>query len=393
MNPFKGHGWNAVPILYNLGGSKGSSVATPVGTQTTVQKSEPWEGQKGHLEQIYGQAQALGGRAQSYYPKSTVTPFSGQSEDALAAMENRARSGSDLQRIGRSGMEATARGDYLRPESNEFLAGTYKAMTRPMVEQFRDATMPSIDAGFSRAGRYGSGLYADQAQKAQDALGRNLGEAATSLYGQNYQQERGRQLTAQQMAPEYAAADYQDAARLGQVGAAREGKAGEMLQDDINRFNFNEQEPWARLANYNSMVQGNYGRTDTTSQPIYGAPKSGSIFGDVVSGVGGAGLLASAFAPFFSSEKLKDKGREPRDVADTIAAMNVPTWNYKGHSKRHIGPMAEEMRDKLGVGDGTMIEPVDAVGVLFAANKDLAKRVKTLEARKVGGARSHTWGV
>lgn len=377
----------------SMGGSKGSSVAQPVGTQQVIQKSDPWEEQKPFLRDVMQRSEVLANRPLNYYPNSTVTPFSGQTEDALASVENRARSGSELQRVGRSGMEATARGDFLRPESNEFLAGTYKAMTRPMIEQFRDATMPSIDAGFARAGRYGSGLYADQAQKAQDTLGRNLGEAATNLYGQNYQQERGRQLTAQQMAPEYAAADYQDAARLAQVGGTREGKASEELQDDVNRFNFNEQEPWSRLANYNAMVQGNYGRTDTTTQPIYRAQQSGSTFGDVLGGIGGAGLLASAFAPFFSSEKLKDKGPEPRGVADKIARMDVPTWNYKGDPKRHVGPMAEDMRDEFGVGDGTMIEPVDAVGVLFAANKDLAKRVKTLEARKIGGRHSHAWGV
>ena len=277
------------------GGSKGSSVAQPVGTQVVQQKSEPWDGQKPFLQQSFQQAEALrstGGP--SYYPNQTWIDFSNQSQDALASMENRARAGSELQNIGRSGMEATARGDFLRPESNEFLAGTYKAMTRPMIEQFRDATMPSIDAGFSRAGRFGSGLYADQVQKAQDALGRNLSEAGTRLYGDNYQQERGRQITAQQMAPEYAAADYQDAARLGQVGAAREGKASEELQADIDRFNFNEQRPWSTLANYKALIDGSYGQTDTRSQPIYRSPSSGSIFGDVVSGVGSLGLLGSA---------------------------------------------------------------------------------------------------
>lgn len=276
------------------GSKTNSAAATPVGQQQVIQKSEPWAEQKPYLLSGFNSASFLYNNApRTYYPNSTVTPFSNQTNDALRAAEERARAGSSLASGGREQMERTVRGDYLRPESNEFLAGTYNAMVRPMVEQYRNAIAPSNDAEFIRAGRYGSGLYANRAQQQEDTLQRGLGEAATRLYGDNLARERQIQAQAIGMAPDYAARDYDDIARLAGVGGTREAKAGEHLQEDIDRFNFNQNAARADLADYMAMIQGNYGRDTTTISPIYGAQSSGSTFGNVLSGLGGLGLLAS----------------------------------------------------------------------------------------------------
>lgn len=371
----------------SLGGSSGSSSVQPVGQQTTVQRGEPWDQQKPYLEFGMQQAHSLYNTKQpQYYPGSTVVPFSGQTQDALAAAEQRARSGSPVQAGGSEQMLKTIRGDYLNPDSNPYLAATYKAASRPMVEQFRDATMPGIDSSFIKSGRYGSGAYADQQQKAQDVLGRNLGELATGIYGQNYQQERGRQDQAVANAPAYAQSDYNDAQALLGIGQQREGQAGRELQDEVNRWNFEQQSPFANLGNYMSLIGGDYGRTQTTSQPLYssGSNTMSNLFG----GLAGLGMLGSAFMPMFSSKDFKDRGPEPdyKSMPDKLASMDVPTWNYKGEGKKHMGPMAEDFRDTFGIGDGRTIDVVDAIGTLFAANKGLTMRLKEMESK------SKPWG-
>lgn len=269
-----------------FGGGGGS--VQPVGSQTTVQKSEPWEGQKPYLNQVYQQAEGLRSNPMQYYPGSTVVPQSGQTLDALASMENRARTGSPIATEGNNQYLATLRGDYLN--SNPYLDAMYNRASRPLVENYRNATAPSTQAAFARAGRYGSGAY-DQAQSTNESnLGRSLGELATDIYGRSYESERGRQDQAMQGAPQYAQGDYLDAMQLANVGGQYEQQAGLNLQDAINRFNFTQQEPWTRLGNYNSLIQGDYGRTNTITQPIY--KQQSNTFGNILGGLGGLGLLA-----------------------------------------------------------------------------------------------------
>lgn len=269
-------------------GGGGSSSVQPVGSQTTVQKSEPWEGQKPYLNQVYQQAEGLRSTPQQYYPGSTVVPQSGQTLDALAAMENRARTGSPIQQAGNDQYLATLNGDYLN--SNPYLDAMYNRAARPLTEQYMNATAPTTQAAFAKAGRYGSGAY-DQAQSTNESnLGRALGELSTDIYGRSYESERQRQDQAMQNAPQYSQGDYLDAMQLANVGSQYEQQAGLNLQDQVNRWNFQQQEPWTRLGNYASLVQGDYGRTNTTTQPIY--KQQSNPLGSVLGGIGGLGLLA-----------------------------------------------------------------------------------------------------
>lgn len=61
------------------------------GSQTTTQKSEPWEAQKPYLTDIYGQAQQLYQQGQpAYYPGSTVVPYSDATNQAFGMLQDRA---------------------------------------------------------------------------------------------------------------------------------------------------------------------------------------------------------------------------------------------------------------------------------------------------------------
>ena len=59
--------------------------------------------------------------------------------------------------------------------------------------------------------------------------------------------------------------------------------------------------------------------------------------------------------------------------------LRVERWNYKPEvdlgNETHIGPYAEEFKEKFGVGDGRTINMIDAIGVLFAAVKGLESRM------------------
>ena len=288
MNPFL-HGWRNPAVMF--GGGGGGSASQPVGTSVTTQSSEPWSGQKPYLEGVFNSANYLYNNApETFYPNKTYVPQSGQTSDALAATENRAREGSPLQAAGNQQMLDTVQGKYLDPSSNPWLEATYKRASDPMVRAYRDAVSPGTDAKFLGAGRLQSGLYANMKSNQEQDLLRGLGDLGTSIYGGAYESERGRQQEAVGAAPQYAQADYMDADRLNQVGQTQESYAQQQLQDDMNRHYYNQQEPWKRLGNYNALLQGNYGATQTTAQPIY--RQQSNTLGNVFGGLGGLGMLA-----------------------------------------------------------------------------------------------------
>ena len=386
------------------------------GGSTTTSTSEPWEAQKGFLER--GFDEALGNvleRPLSYFPDSTVVPFSPETTMAMGAQETRALQGSPLlggaqdytgdvlgggylssnipgsageqaqqtigggylspnipgsagqqaqQTIGGGNLspyipgsageqtQGTVEGEYLSP-SIPGLAGSYtqdvlggqftSPETNPFFANIGDSVLslvqPQVASSFASAGRTGGSPAANEALgrgvsrgmapflfdeygrerniqeqaagrsydqyagervlqenaagRAYDRFGQERGfqEGATDRAFDRYAGERGFMQDAANLAPELAREDYFDIAQLANVGAMREGKAGEQLSDQMARWNFGQNEPANRIGQFMSLVQGNYGGTETTT---------GSQSSDPLSTILGAGLgAAGAAGPFF----------------------------------------------------------------------------------------------
>jgi hypothetical protein len=87
---------------------------------------------------------------------------------------------------------------------------------------------------------------------------------------------------------------------LAGVGQERRGMAQEELTADIERFNFDQNVDRAKLADFMSLIQGNYGgqTTSTVDQPLYrnsaanalGMAASGAGTGMMIGGPMGAGI-------------------------------------------------------------------------------------------------------
>ncbi len=223
------------------------------GTTTTATDTGPWSAQQPYLRTGFQRAQTdVLDRPLEYFPGSTVVPYSPETEAALGAQATRATEGSPLLAGAQDYTGDVLSGQYLDPSSNPFLAGVSDAVLSQV--------QPQVASQFSLAGRTGgSPLQAE-------ALGRGVSRGmAPFLFGE-YGRERGIMEGAAARAPGLAREDYYDPSQLAQVGAARELKSEEALSEDIARFNFGQQEPTNRLAQYMNLIQGNYGGTSTGTQ-------------------------------------------------------------------------------------------------------------------------------
>lgn len=122
---------------------------------------------------------------------------------------------------------------------------------------------------------------------------------AMGQFGDVAQRDIANRFAAAGSAPGFAATDYSDLQSLLGVGTALDAKSGEQLASDIARFNFFENEPRERLADYLSMVSG--GTVGSTStRPIYGNPTATAL-GNLGTAAQGAYYASKAFPNFFAN--------------------------------------------------------------------------------------------
>lgn len=220
-----------------LGGNKS-------GTSTTTQNSEPWVGVRPHLTQLFERANALSWNPYDY--RANQSPFTRQAQQLTA---QRALDPNSL--IGRSqGVLAdTLSGKYMDFANNPALQDALGQAKSQMVGMYGGAAGQNINnTGF------------------QEAMARGLGGVAA----QTYNQERQNQLNATQLAP---ALDFANLQALAGVGSQQEA---------LNKQQYNS--PWENLANYQSMLAGNFGGTTTTQQPYYTNPFAGMLGGALAGG-------------------------------------------------------------------------------------------------------------
>jgi len=230
---------------------------------------------------------------------------------------------------------STARGDMLG--NNPYLQGA--------IDRAIDPVKDKIQSQFAMSGRYGSGAN-------QDVLAKSLGDVASNISYGDYQRERQNQLNAQQqlgnlaqqqfanqsgalsalgnlsqadiqrrltgasalnamdtarlarrmegakLSPQFAELDYRDAQRLAQVGSARESDAMAQLQDNINRFNYQQNIGDQKLRNYMALISGGTVGSNTI-QPVFrnrgvsalGGALGGAQLGNLAGFGGGTGAL------------------------------------------------------------------------------------------------------
>jgi len=273
-----------------FGGSSQQGTATTTQSQSgrSVTQLDPML--KPYVEFGLQEARRLyEGAGPQYFPGQTFVSPSEATLSALRSAEQRATAGSPLMRQAQEQLSRTAGGEYL--QGNPFFQGAFNPAARQAQEAFA-SSIQDITSKAASSGRYGSGAMGRLEGKAGDIFSRSLTETAGKLAYENYAAERARQEAATRALPELAALDYADIERLANVGQAREAYDLQALQDQINRFNFEQNLPQVKLQSYLSGVYGAPagGITETTgtvtgSQPIYGNPTQ-SFLGNLTSLIG-----------------------------------------------------------------------------------------------------------
>lgn len=89
-----------------------------------------------------------------------------------------------------------------------------------------------------------------------------------------------------------------------------------------------------------------------------------------------AGTAAPYVAMAMSDKNVKEDISKPLDhkkIMSGIKKLNISTWKYKGDDVKHMGPMAQDVKKHLGIGDGKTLHLADIMGVMLATAKSEAR--------------------
>lgn len=240
------------------------------GSQTVVQNNSPWSGVQKPLTEGYKDLTANYKQgAPEYYPGQTVAGFSPQQQQSIQGITNLATSGNSTLTAANDQLRKTINGDYLDPTTNPYLAS--------VANQARQGA----DSTYSMGGRYGSGAH--------DAA---VSQSVGNIYAQNYAQERQNQLNAINQAPTIDQAQYYGMQQLGNVGAAVQQQGQNVINADINKYDYNENKNTNWINQYLATLNGASGGTSTTTSPV-NSPNPWTQYAGA--GIAAGGLLASLF--------------------------------------------------------------------------------------------------
>lgn len=338
------------------------------GSTTTVQKSDPWSGQQPYLQSVFQNAQNVYGQMSGNNGANAVAPMTANQNQAINLTQ---------QQVGQSnlgGVQATnaandytthlLQGDYLGSNpgnqsfgafangsmvNNPYLSGMADAAANGTIRNYQTAIAPQITSQMEGSGRYGSGAMANAQSQSQQDLATQLGNQMNNLYGGAYSQGMQNMLAgAQGLSNNYNTAAQQQL--QGSYNAPSLQNASSALIGNLYNMGGNQQayqqqllnSPWNQLGQYNNLIQGQYGGTQTSTQPYYTNPASGALGGAAAGSVLGPwGALAGGVIGALSDRRAKT---DIVKVGKLDNGLNVYSYRYKFGGPHMIGVMADEVK-------------------------------------------------
>ena len=336
-------------LVCSMGGGGGGGQQPQQSTQVTKSSNEPPAFIQPYLQAGIQDLTSLYNNqktAPEYYPKNTVAPQSEYTKQAIAGLVDFGRDGSPYIGAGSGMLTDTLNGKYLDPTSNPQYLKAIEASHKPFIEQFTNQIMPGITSTFAGAGRDGSGLHRAMVDQAVGTLGRTISDADAKAGADYFTRARDQQIKAAGLIPQMAQTDLAKINATGEAGDITNAYDQAKINEDIARYNYDNNKQWDYIARYLGIVNGGYpggeysGNSYGTSyMPQQGGGGFGSFLGPAMQ----LASLGMQGAMLFSDERLKE------DIAP-VGALNdgqtVFSYRYVGDPTPRIGLLAQEVEKR-----------------------------------------------
>jgi hypothetical protein len=142
---------------------------------------------------------------------------------------------------------------------NQMMGGGTNPYLDAMVNKAQGSVLANAQGAAVRSGSFGNSGIAEQAAK-------QMGDVATSMYGQQYNADQARRMQAIGMAPTFGDAAYRDASQLMNAGQVMQDQQQQNLDFNYGQFQEAQNLPYKQLAGMAGVFGSNLGGTSTTTQ-------------------------------------------------------------------------------------------------------------------------------
>lgn len=262
-------------------------------TQTSTQKIEIPEEFKPLLSKGLAGAEAVyDAPAKEFFPGSTVVDFNNLERESQSGILDQARGAlpglvSGAQNAANFNFDAAA-----APGQNEFLKTVIDSAIARNTENFTESVLPELRTSSVTAGGFGDSRQDLIQGRAAREFGEGTARAVGDLALGQYNQDIATGLSQQQLLPGLINASTAPAQLIGGVGLQERGLEEAQLNEEIQRFNFEQDSESRRVQELLNTVYSGLGATGvnrTQTQQVQGSNPLQSIMG--------IASLASAFMP------------------------------------------------------------------------------------------------
>lgn len=284
------------------GGGGGGERTVP---ERTTSVTEPPAFLKDYLTSAAQRAQILGQRPEQFFPGRTYVPASRESNQAANLLTSRVGRTSRFTPLASNVLSSTLGAP---PNVDSAFQAQSPAQLSQQVAALTRGVAPAIQSQAAAAGGSGSAAAPALIQREiSDAAARLIGqergrELQAGLQAQQLEQDAiGRQLQLATRPDIFQALEFGDVNRdiqnLTRAGQFREAEAAKRLQDQIDRFTFQQEQPHRALSREIQQLIGVFpGQTTTTTgQRVVGNQPNPFLTG-LGGGLSGA-AVGSAFGP------------------------------------------------------------------------------------------------
>lgn len=198
-----------------------------------------------------------------YYPGQRYAGLNDTQNYGLRKVAERAIEGSPTMQNAEGSLNRFISGG----QTNPYLDQMVNRAQSSVVNQFNNTTKPQIESSMRQSGSFGNSGLQQLMQNQQIAMGRQLGDIATQMYGQAYNQDQANRMNAIQMAPTFGNAAYNDAREMLNAGNIRQQNEQNPLDFAYQQFQGAQDQPLRAMQATSGVLGQSSGSTSSGTQP------------------------------------------------------------------------------------------------------------------------------
>jgi len=309
-------------------GKGGSSQPVKSTTDTA-----PWGEQQPYLKEVFTEAQKqyqTGGP--QLMPGSGIAPMSGPEKYASTYLSNLAQGPLEQQAKDLATAQKFGLGDVLSPDSNAYLKDYANASTKGIWDNLNNNVLGQTRSAANAAGQFGGSRQGIAEGLATKSAIEADADTRSKIYSNAYGQGLDVFKSTMAQVPQNMVAQQMPATVMAGVGSQERAFEQAMLDEQIARWNYEQNLPFTNLAQYQNLIQGNYGGTSTSDQ-MRASQGSGTM-----QSLLGVGMLAASM--MMSDMRVK---RDMRKCGMTLSGIPVYEYRYFGSKTLYRGVLAQDV--------------------------------------------------